>query len=621
MKVHISKAAELFFPNPSLESVFFEATANSIDADATDITITIKIEEFTKVDTLSIKITDNGIGFTDNNFSDFSELLSSQKDDHKGIGRLVFMRYFKDVEINSFFDGQQRMFNYNDDFDEKSELVDIQEVKQQTSLLFTGYRKDRVNSYSYLKPKDIKKSLLFHFFPLFYDRMLRDEELKIKINLEVEKPNHDHEFSSQSAMIDVSEIPKLEERTFKEPTFDMFADFTLYYSINEVEIGEDDSLIVALNVDGRTQPIKLLTSQNLPQGYNIVFLLYSDIFTGRVTENRSELNFSEIELAKIKKLFKEQIVEIIRTELPEIGEKNKSISARLDSKYPHLVGYFDEEPLGIIEPGKSLESAQNKFFQAQKKILEAVELDDEQYQDALEISSRILMEYILYRNFTIDRLKKIDSSSAEEDIHSIIVPQREVYSQEGFIDDLFANNAWLLDDKYMSYSTILSEGRMDELMAEIALPGEDIENDSKRPDIAIVFSSDPERNEGVDVVIVELKKLGISLAKEEEVVSQLKQRARKLLEKYPDRIQRIWFYGITEVSNDFERSLLEQDYAQLYSMDRVFYKEESVIVNMETKAKVPIGVFVLSFEAFLKDAEARNSTFLNILKQSISKNS
>jgi hypothetical protein len=619
MKVNISRAAELFFPNPSLEAVYIEAVANAIDAGATQVDISIKIEEFSKVDTLSVHISDNGTGFTDENFYKFSKLLESKKDDHKGIGRLVYMSYFTDVKVISCYGERKRTFVYNDDFEEKSDVESIGDSALSTVLEFTGYRKEKVKAYDYLKPTSIKNVLMFHFFPLFYDKMLKEETLIINIDLDVTTPNVDHAFFNSSSTIDVSKIPKLKDHTFQEPTFDMYADFTLYYSIKQVNAGDDDSLIVALNVDGRTQPIKLLETQNVPKGYDIIFLLYSDLFTGRVNENRSELNFSDTELIQIKRMFKQQIISIIKAELPQIEEENKKISTRLNEKYPHLQGYFEEEPIGIIDPSKSLEVAQSRFFQAQKKILEADHLTETQYQDALEISSRLLMEYVLYRNFTIDRLRKIDKNSPESDIHSIIVPQRVTLKQENVTDDIFTNNAWLLDDKYMSYATILSEARMDELIAEITLLEEEVEEDPKRPDIAIVFSADPDKSAAVDVVIVELKKLGLGLAKEEEVVSQLKQRARKLLDKYPNRIQRVWFYGITEVSVEFERSLLEQEYVQLYSTDRVFYKEESVIVNMETKAKVPIGVFVLSFEAFLKDVETRNDTFLKILKNSIAK--
>ena len=144
------------------------------------------------------------------------------------------------------------------------------------------------------------------------------------------------------------------------------------------------------------------------------------------------------------------------------------------------------------------------------------------------------MEYILYRNVIIKNLKQIDKKNPEADIHDIIVPRKKVCGKAGFINDLYTNNAWLLDDKYMSYSTILSDLEMNKLMPYLALDGENVD-DEKRPDIAIVFSNDFHNPVGqvevqtkTDVVIVELKKLGLPLAKREEVVSQLKQRARKL---------------------------------------------------------------------------------------------
>ena len=59
MKINIKQAVKLFFANPSLEMVYFEAIANSIDADATDIQIQISIKGFNKPDTLVIKIMDN----------------------------------------------------------------------------------------------------------------------------------------------------------------------------------------------------------------------------------------------------------------------------------------------------------------------------------------------------------------------------------------------------------------------------------------------------------------------------------------------------------------------------------------------------------------------------------
>ena len=80
----------------------------------------------------------------------------------------------------------------------------------------------------------------------------------------------------------------------------------------------------------------------------------------------------------------------------------------------------------------------------------------------------------------------------------------------------------------------------------------------------INFSDNPEDLScKVDVVIIELKKRGIKLSKTEEVISQLKQRATKLMNYYPNRIQRIWFYGIVEFNDEFKLSLKNEHYTIL----------------------------------------------------------
>jgi hypothetical protein len=96
----------------------------------------------------------------------------------------------------------------------------------------------------------------------------------------------------------------------------------------------------------------------------------------------------------------------------------------------------------------------------------------------------------------------------------------------------------------------------------------------------IIFSNNPDEVAKIDVVIVELKKLGLGLARKEELVSQLRQRARVLLSHYPEKIQRIWFYGIVDIDNDFRISLLEDDFIELYSPGSLFYKEQSIIVTV-----------------------------------------
>ena len=57
--------------------VYFEAIANSINAGATEISINIKIKSIAVVDTFKLEISDNGAGFTDENYRKFSILMEN----------------------------------------------------------------------------------------------------------------------------------------------------------------------------------------------------------------------------------------------------------------------------------------------------------------------------------------------------------------------------------------------------------------------------------------------------------------------------------------------------------------------------------------------------------------
>ena len=247
--------------------------------------------------------------------------------------------------------------------------------------------------------------------------------------------------------------------------------------------------------------------------------------------------------------------------------------------------------------------------------MEADALDDELYEKSLNLSSRVLTQYILYRNFIIQKLKSMNPENSEEDIHNLIVPKRKIISSEDFHQQIYNNNVWLLDDKYMSFSTILSDEEMYKLIDVIAEPEE--LNDTKRPDIAIVFSRSLDENIPVDVVIVELKKKGASLDENVKVTTQLWQRAKKLLQYYQARIQRIWFYGVISIDNEFSGYLKDKGWKELFSLGNMYYLEEEISVNND---KVPVGYFLMPYDSLLADAEGRNETFLKILKESIRKN-
>lgn len=618
MEINIKNAIKRFYPSPSLEMVYFEAVANSIDAGASEISIYIEIEEFNNPETLKVKIQDNGIGFTNENFKKFSKLMEVKDEYHKGLGRLVYLNYFNTASISSQYEDKKREFLFDHKFQGNSEIQDSTSEETGTIIELRDYSKKQIKTYEYLKPVDIRKSLLLHFFPLFHSYKVANKVLKIKIELKTEKPHPDKDFYSDTQVIDVTKLPKLKSLPFNDQTVSLTDEFELFYEINHSL--EDTNVTTAICAEGRTIAMDVFPKENVPSGYELTFLLYSEYFDGKVNNSRQKLELDDSSLRAVRNLLVTKINEIIDIEIPHIKERNDQLQSSLNNRYPHLQGYFDRRFLGLADRNKSIEAAQKKFFLDQKRVLETNELDDKLFLKSLEMSSRVLTEYVLYRQKIIKKLKDSDFKDSEEDLHNIIIPMRQTFHSSKFINDIYSNNIWLLDDKFMTYTTILSDQEFDKLVDELSLEEEKVK-DTTRPDIAIVFSRNPENDSGkVDVVIVELKKKGIKLAKKEEVISQLKQRARKILKYYPDKIQRIWFYGIVDFHDEFRISLKEDNYAPLYSEDQLYYKEQTIIVDEAKDIRIPVGLYVLSYDALILDAENRNSTFLNILKEELKRN-
>lgn len=625
MRVNTKQAVKLFFTNPSLEQVFKEAVANSLDANATKIDINIFIDSLEKQESLQIEITDNGDGFTDERYDKFCELLKVEEDTHKGVGRLVYLSYFNQIEVSSYYGDYHRTFTFNDDFDkDKSDMQLSNNIdkKNSTSLLFKDCSLKRLSSYSVITPEYLKREILQEFFSRLYFIKKNGKEINITFKIDIPNKNKKHIIGSYETVISGKDIPEMNTIPINIDQLGMFENSSLDYAIIQTENKSQTLLMTALCVDNRTQNIDdIVALENLPShGYQIIFILHSSYFNGKVDPARQYLTLKEVDLKTIKTIFRENVAKIIEKEIPTIKEQNIKTRETLNKIYPHLLGYFNNDEIGIISRSKSIEDAQKLFLRDQKEILEAQTLDDEKYSKALDVSSRTLAQYIMYREKIISKVEQYTSANSEADLHNIILPKRTIL-QNSNIDSIYNNNLWLLDNKYMTYNTAMSERTMTEVLDEIAHEVNNITDDG-RPDIAIVFSNDPNNadDNSVDVVIIELKKKGISLAKTEEVESQLQQRAIKLLKYYPNKIQRMWFYGIVEFTPEFKLSLRNNKYTPLYSKDSLYYKENEWYTDLEDDSKpYKVGTYILSIDAFIKDAKAHNEIFLSILKNGFNK--
>lgn len=610
MDIETSSAIKLFFPNPSLVQVFFEALANSLDAGAAEILILIEIDGFSAPDTLKVTITDDGGGFDDVSFERFKKLLKPQDGFHKGLGRLVYLNYFERIEVDSIWSGNRRTFVFTERFPEDSNQHRFGTFDpNRTTLVFKRFVGTRVKSYDDLKPGALKSRIIEQFLPTLIDRQRRKQNFVIRIQLITGEEREQKEFLTSDETITADDLPDLKSVQIMDPTLDAYEGVEMLYQIQS-GMGQKKVLIAA-SIDGRTIPINLLHSGAIPPDHSVTCLFFSKLFNGSADCARQRLslpeNVSEWELVHI---LRRELGKVLANEIAQICEKNEQTKEQFENKFPHLLGLFEETTVGLIDKDEAIDIAQRRFFKAQKEVLQAETLDDETFEKSIVLSSRSLTEYILYRDLIIRKMKEMTASNSETEIHNLIAPRYEQFHKDGFIDDIYRNNAWLLDDKFMSFRTILSEARMDSVIEAITLEDAPLK-DEGRPDITMIFSGDPDKVEAVDVVVVELKRITDEEKDNQFVINQLLARARKLAAHCP-KVQRIWYYAVIHINAEMEETLLQQRFVPMFSKGRVFYNEFPT--RRPDGTTTPTPTFVMSFDAIIGDAECRNHTFLEILK-------
>lgn len=614
MKIDIQDALKKFFPNPSFDLIYAEAVANALDAKATKISIEIDLADFHDPATLTLNINDNGVGFTDDRYRKFSTLLQTDDSHHKGLGRLVFLNYFGKVEIESAFDSTKKSsFVFDEDFNGDPRTIEtIEPMESYSRLSFSSFKNKKLYKKDNISPNAIIHFLAERFLPRLY--AMRKQGLTLEIS--VKSTTNEGPYSE---ILTLSSLPEFKEYPIPDLGLDLYNKSALL--LYRIETASTVPSSLSICVDGRAYPLDTFKKVQFPAGVSATFILESSFFESKVNDARDKVNLSPLETASIRNVLFNAISNVVGNEIPGLTERNEQTKKNLTTKYPHLEGFFDLDAIGLVDENESLDRAQRAFDKAQKAVFGAREVTDEIYEEALDQASRVLMQYILYRNITLDKLEKFDKKNQESDIHNLIVPMQRTLESKDLLKDLYTNNAWILDDKFMSYQCVLSDEYIDKLIRRIYDEVERPPNDL-RPDIAFVFSSDPEKSDHPFDVVVELKRKGLGHLDNRTIVDQLRQRARRLAGYYPDRIQRIWYFGIVEFDVETLGSLEEEKWMPLYSHGQVYYKEQSVIaVDADNKRigtkTYPAPTTLLSFDALCKDARDRNETFMKILKDSI----
>lgn len=603
----------MFFSKSSFEMIYFEAFANAMDAAATEFDVHITLPGTGNWLNMSMTLSDNGVGFTEERFNKFKKLLDVEERTHKGLGRLVYLCYFDRVKVESVFEvGRLRKFEFSDEFDGQNEVIETQQETTGSKLSFFGFNGERIGKTDYVKPAYIKKVLLENFYMKFYRAKQQGNPIVVNISLTVGGVTTTETINGDS-------IPKFQVRELTE-RIELFDSITLYYYIRELENPADRQVITALAVDDRSHVVTIIADENIPIGYEMVFLLMSETFQGHIDASRQNLTIEEPKLNQVKLIFRDAIADIINEQFPRIAQANTQRKENLEKLYPHLSGYFEDKEIGYSAQADVLRKAQDKYFKDQKDILGATELTPEQFEKSMNLSARALAEYILFRQNVINKMRSFNGEEKEAAVHNLLAPKGSEFQEGEIMKDLYSNNVWVLDEKFMSYCTVLSEAEMSKVIDTLT-EGEEKDNDDDRPDIVLFFSGDPTKEDSmVDVVVVELKRLGISAEQNSIVEFQLDTRTQRLAEYYGNRIQRMWFYGVVDFDDRYRLHLINNGFKPLFSNGTSYFRSKEVFTDLQQTKSVIQNTYIMDFTALVEDASYRNETFLKILQSNFKKN-
>lgn len=471
-----------------------------------------------------------------------------------------------------------------------------------------GFNGQRLKRNENIRVGFIKRILLEHFYIKFYNAKNNGKEIKVSIKSTIGE-------EEDSETISGDDLPQFKSFVV-DTTTDLFDSIVVYYNITKIQdLSRKPIFITALSIDDRSMQIDIIADENKSSSYNMIFILKSESLQGTTDESRQNIRIEEGRLNTLKQVFRDSFRTIVRQELPQIAEANDKLIHNMEDRYPHLSGLIDRDCVGYLSTVDVVKKAQERFLKEERELLGAKELTDEQYQKSLEFSSRSLALYIVYRQKLIEKLGSLSKDTLETDLHSMISKRYQKFSGEETEKDVYLNNLWVIDDKFMSYDYVLSEKKISDVLRVID-PDYSGEENKDRPDIAIFFSTDPcVGNERFDIVIVELKRLGLKPDMNSIVEYQLDKRTIQLSKYYHDRIQRIWYYGIVEMNDEYRLHLANNGYNPLFSHGDIWYRQKEIKATLNAINVVIQNSYIMDFKALVEDAQSRNSTFLKILKE------
>ena len=580
------------------------------------------------------KVTDNGIGFNEQNMDSFIESDSTYKAEigGKGVGRFSWLKAFGKVSVSSIYKQENDFVRRDFVFTlTKSFLDDTLEDCPNADCYSTSVTLENyLPEYKQYVPKHVSTiamRILQHCLVYFLDSncpqiIVQDIEDTIVLNkLFTETVKTE----DNTTLFDVNGVGfsllnvKVEDRAFPGNR--------LYLCANSRLVDSKDLEKIIVDLDGQ------LYDRN---GFWYTGILTSAYLDTHVDMNRLSFDipdsgvnlFHEISLESIIKESCSRIEDYLNDYLKPIAdEKTKRITeyvTTISPQFRHLLKYMPEQ-IAKIKPKLHEDKLDDALYEikrqfdksakkAQKELLDKLDetsLSPDEYEQFFQLqiekisdaNSAVLAEYVAHRRVVIEllerglRRKEDGKFNKEKYMHNLIYPMKSTADEI----DYETHNLWLIDEKLSYCSFITSDIPFD--------------NDYKQERTDILMLDGPiavsdDRNDGTifdTIIVFELKRpMRNDYSDSDNPISQLYGYIRKIREgkakdKYhrPIRVNestKYYLYAVCDVTDSL------MPYIDLHSFtptpDLLGYYDFNKTYNAYFE--------VLSYDKILNDAKKRN---------------
>lgn len=613
---------------------------------------TLPLDEAETPHVTGLEIEDNGIGFNEENRASFDCVYSDRKISHggKGFGRFTYLKYFRDVEIESVFETEhglmKRTFQVGRERQiiENEKIQDLSEEREPGTIL----RLQTINGrYFEKKPETIAKKILERILVYFItnkgcpDIIIEDPHSGTAINLK------DYLAKESGAILPMAKKNfTLQDVQGKDVGFQVDI-FKIYYPDNQ----SSKISLVAHNREVSEIPIQRFVpefAENFfeetetddgagKRDYRIKSFVTSEFLDHHVSAERTTFTFPRTDSMQSSIWLNEdaiakQAAQVTRDIFPdEISTRRKKKERRIRDYvntsapwHKDIVKDINLDDMPYTPDDATIESAlqsvkfkkESASRQLAKEVLDGKDLQEEKAEQLLEqiseVSKNDLAHYVSWRKVILDifrkslSLKPSGKYSREDALHDIIFPTKSDSDTTPYKE----HNLWLISELLNFTEFVASDRSMGE-------------GNLKRPDL-LIFNRKAiamrEANEPSNpITIFEFKRPQredfASRSSKENPITQIINYVNDLKDgkfKTPEGrdiqiLDNTQFYGyvvcdITKKVSDWLAT--EED-----------FKEMPDGMGWYTwKNKLNLYIEVLSWDKTLADAERRNRIFFEKLK-------